>query len=68
MLEGSATVQKDQDELEKRPAGNLVKLSEGKWKALHLGFSNPMHHYKLSNKWVKSSFTQKDLQDQVANE
>lgn len=36
MLEGSATVQKDQGELEKWPASNLMKLSKGKCKALHL--------------------------------
>ena len=62
MLEGSAAIQKDQDELEKWPASNLMKLSKGKCKALRLGWNNPVQQYRLSSKWVESSFTEKDLQ------
>lgn len=62
MLEGSATIQKNQNELEKWPASNLMKLSKDKRKALCLGSSNPMQLYRLSSRWVESSFTEKDLQ------
>lgn len=62
MLEGSATIQKDQDKLEKWPGSNQLKLSKGKCKALHLEWNNTMQQYRLSCKWVESSFTEKDLQ------
>ncbi|KAK4830139.1 hypothetical protein QYF61_008566 [Mycteria americana] len=40
---------------------NLVKFNKAKCKVLHQGGGNPQFWYRLGNKWIKSSSTEKDL-------
>ncbi|KAK4830128.1 LOW QUALITY PROTEIN: hypothetical protein QYF61_008555 [Mycteria americana] len=60
-IEGRDAIQKDLDRLQEWTCENLMKFNKAKCKVLHLGGGNPQFWYRLGNKWIKSSSTEKDL-------
>ncbi|PKU44831.1 rna-directed dna polymerase from mobile element jockey- hypothetical protein [Limosa lapponica baueri] len=53
--EGCATIQQNLDRLESWAERNLMKFNKGKYRVLHLGTNNPMHHYRLRADLLESS-------------
>lgn len=50
------------DRLEKSADVLLMKFSNKKFRALHLGRNHPKHQHTLRANWLESSFAEKDLQ------
>lgn len=62
ILEERDIIQKDLDKFVKRACASLIKFYNAKFKALHLGLSNPKHGYRLGHEWVDSRPAKMDLQ------
>ena len=61
MLEGRDAIQKDFDRLEEWACENLMKFNKARCNVLHPGQGNPLYQYRLRNKLIESSRTEKDL-------
>jgi len=61
VLEGSDTIQRDLDRLERSACENLLEFIKAKCKVLHMGRRNPKHKYRLGGEWIESNPTKKDL-------
>jgi len=46
---------------------NLMRLSKGKCRVLHLGRNNHMHQYRLGDELLEMNSAEKDLEVLVAN-
>ncbi|CAM5102982.1 unnamed protein product [Eretmochelys imbricata] len=60
-LEDRDRIQRALDKLEDWSKRNL-RFKKDKCRVLHLGWKNPMHHYRLGTKWLGSSSSEKDLE------
>lgn len=49
-------IQRDFDKLEKWDNRNLMELSKGKCKILHLERNNSINQYRLGNEWTGKQF------------
>jgi len=49
------------DRLDQRDKANSRRFNKAKCQVLHIGYNNPMQHYRLGKEWLESCPAEKDL-------